>query len=74
MKQCSDLWMEFHKGFQLMESTMYDALGLWTLKDQKLHFRKYVKKEDIPEEPSPAMEHRTNHEVCIIHLLITCYK
>ena len=65
MKQCSYLWMEFQKGFQLMGSTMYNALGLSTLKDQKLHFRKYIKKEDIPQEPSPAMKHGTNHEVCI---------
>ena len=61
MKQRSDLWMEFRKGFQLTGSTMYNALGLQTLKDQKLHFRKYVKKEDIPQKPSPAMEHGTNH-------------
>ena len=73
MKQRSDLWMEFQKGFQLTGSTMYNALGLRTLKDQKLHFRKYVKKEDIPQEPSPAMEHGTNHEVCICYVLITCF-
>ena len=73
MKQRSDLWMDFHKSFQLTGSTMYNTLGLQTLKDQKLHFRKYVKKEDIPEEQSPAMEHGTNHEVCTIHELIICY-
>ena len=73
MKQCSDLWMEFWKGFQLTGSTMYNTLGLRTLKDQKLHVRKYVKKEEIPQEPIPAMEHRTNHEVCTMHVLITCY-
>ena len=55
MKQRSDLWLEFRKGFQLTGSTIYSALGLRTLKDQKLHFRKYINKEDIVNVPTPAM-------------------
>ena len=65
MKQHSDLWMDFHKSFQLTGSTMYNALGLRTLIDQKLHYRKYVKKEDITQETTPAMQHGIDHEVGI---------
>ena len=62
MKQRSDLWMEFRKGFQVTGSTMYNAIGLCTLKDQKLHYRKYVKKEDIQQETTAAMQHGIDHE------------
>ena len=63
MKQRSELWLEFRKGFQLTGSTIYIALGLCTLKDQKLHYRKYVNKEDIVQITTPAMQHGTDHEV-----------
>ena len=55
MKQRSDLWLEFRKGFHLTGSTMYNVLGLRMLKDQKFHYRKYVRKEDIVQETTPAM-------------------
>ena len=63
MKQRSDLWMDYCKGFQLTGSTIYNALGLRTLKDQKIHYQKYVKKEDIQQETTPVMQHRIDHEV-----------
>ena len=65
MKQQSNLWMEFHKGFKITDSTMYSALGLHTLKDQKDHYRQFIKKEAVEQEITPAMEHGTKHEVCI---------
>ena len=79
MKQRSDLWLEFHKVFQLSGSTIYSALGLRTLKDQMLHYRKYINKEDNVNVPTPAMQHRTNHEVCItvkvyLHFIETLHK
>ena len=63
MKQQSELWLEFQKGSQLTGSTIYSALGLRTLKDQKLQYRKYVNKEDIVQITTPAMQDRTDHEV-----------
>ena len=33
-------------------STMHDALGLRTLKSQKLHFEKFVAKSTTNEEPN----------------------
>ena len=44
---------------------MYNTLGLHTLKDQKLQYRKYVKKENITQETTPAMQHGIDHEVGI---------
>ena len=44
---------------------MYNVLGLRTLKDQKFHFWKYVKKEDIVQETTPAMQHGIDHKVSI---------
>ena len=55
--------MDYRKGFQLTGSTIYNALGLQTLKDQKIHYQKYIKKEDIQQETTPAMQYRIDHEV-----------
>ena len=63
MKQQSDLWINYRKGFQLTGSTIYNTLGLQTLKKQKIHYQKYVKKEDIQQETIPAMQHGIDHEV-----------
>ena len=38
---------------------MYSALGLRSLKDQKDHYRKFIKKEAVQQEVTPAMEHGT---------------
>ena len=61
MKQQNDLWMDYCKGFQITGSTIY--LGLRTLKDQKIYYQKYIKKEDIQQETTPVMQHRIDHEV-----------
>ena len=63
MKQWNDLWMDYRNGIQLTGSTIYNTLGLQTLKDQKIHYQKYIKKEDIQQETTPVMQHRIDHEV-----------
>ena len=42
---------------------MHDALGLRTLKSQKLHFDKFIAKSTTNEEPNEAMLHGSKHEV-----------
>ena len=63
MKQRSDLWMETRKKSSITGSTMFSALGMRTLKEQRKHFQQYVEKKDIISEITPAMEHGTSHEV-----------
>ena len=55
--------MDYRKCLQLTGSTIYNTLGLWTLKDPKIHYQKYIKKEDILQETTPAMQHGIDHEV-----------
>ena len=64
MKQRSDIWMKYRKKFRLTGSTMYNALGLRTLKEQKDHYRRFIKKDMGDKEVTPAMQHGIDHEVC----------
>ena len=63
LKQKSDLWMETRKRSSITGSTMFSALGMRTLKEQRKHIQQYVEKKDIISPITPAMEHGTSHEV-----------
>ena len=63
MKQQSEKWKRLCEHSCITGSTMHDALGLRTLKSQKLHFEKFVAKSTTNEKPKEAMVHGTKHEV-----------
>ena len=63
MKQRSDKWKRLRQHSHITGSTMHYALGLRTLKSQKLHFDKFVAKSTTNEEPNKAMLHGSKDEV-----------
>ena len=63
MKQRSELWMETRTQSSITGSTMFSALGMRTLKEQRKHIQQYVEKKDIVTQITPAMERGTSHEV-----------
>ena len=63
VKQRSEKWKRLCEHSRITGSTMHDALGLRTLKSQKLHFEKFVAKSTTNEEPNKAMLHGTKYEV-----------
>ena len=57
-----------------MASTMHNALGLCTLKDQKDHFEEFVMvKVPSDKDPALALVHGMKHEVYFCNFLIFCY-
>ena len=69
MKQRSDLWYSLRKECSVTGSTLHSAIGLWTLKEQKEHFKKFISKIDKPTEISKAMQHGIDNEVCNFALI-----
>ena len=63
IKQRSDLWMSLHEDCKITGSTMSNALGMHSLKDQKEHHKKFIRKENQDLEITPAMQHGIDHEV-----------
>ena len=63
IKQRSDLWMSLHEDCKITGSTMYNALEMRSLKDQKEHHKKFIRKENQDLEITPAMQHGIDHEV-----------
>ena len=71
IKQRSDLWMAFHQDAKITGSTMYNALGMRSLKEQKEHYKKFIRKEIPEKELTPAMQHGMSHEVRYLLVVIT---
>ena len=64
VKQRCDKWKELRKKSRVTGSTMHNALGLQNLKEQKLHYNKFVSKTIADDEdPNDAMIHGQKHEV-----------
>ena len=63
VKQRSDHWFKLRERSRITGSTMHDALGLRTLKSQKMHYDKFVMKTTTNTEPNEAMLHGSRHEV-----------
>ena len=66
IKQRSDLWTAFRKDCKLTGSTMYNALGLRSLKEQKQHYKTFIKGDAPDKEVTAVMQHGTDHEVISI--------
>ena len=66
VKQRTPEWFALHSRSKITSSTMHDALGFRTLKKQKEHYDRYISKTNqTPIEVNAAMQHGTEHEVCI---------
>lgn len=66
VKQRSTLWFDMRKQSKMTGSSMYNALGLRSFKDQKLHFEHFIEGKTPPEPTgfaAEAMEHGTLYEV-----------
>ena len=72
VKQRTSKWKKLRESSWITGSTMHDALGLCTLKSQKLHFDTFVSHTtQESHEPNEAMNHGAKHEVneCILNIL-----
>ena len=63
VKQRTPEWHRLRSRAMVTGSTMHNAIGLRTLKDQKDHFDKFVLHKVFADQPTPAMVHGTNFEV-----------
>ena len=70
IRQRSNLWFDVRQEARLTGSSMHDALGFRTLKNQRQHYDKFVEKRphEIPDTMQNALEHGQKHEV--IHTCI----
>ena len=66
VKQRTPEWLSLRSRSKITSSTMHDALGFRTLKKQKEHYDRYISKTNqTPIEVNAAMQHGTEHKVCI---------
>ena len=66
VKQRSTLWHEICKRCFVSTSSAFNALGLRSLKEQKIHHTAYVQKKEGPNKDATLMEkllHGTENEV-----------
>jgi hypothetical protein len=65
LKQRTEEWSKWRQESHVTGSTMFNAVGLGTVKDQRTHFDVYINKKkapEIPENIKQYMEHGTMHE------------
>ena len=71
-KQRSENWFELRKTVRLTGSTLFEGIGLDTLKNQLKHYDKVVKKKECQEELSDEVKKRMEHgTVSEIHAIAT---
>ena len=72
VKQRSEHWHELRNGSRVTGSTLFRALGLSTLKEQKEHHDKVYKgiETPIPEHLSPLLEYGTSQEINALGSLV----
>ena len=66
VKQRSTLWHEIQKRCVVSASSAFNALGLCSLKEQKIHHTTYVQKKEGPKRDvhlTERLQHGTEHEV-----------
>ena len=66
IKQRSKVWFELHSECMITGSSLYNGLGLRSVKSARDHFREFVLKEGPPkftEEEMVSMNHGSENEV-----------
>ena len=65
VKQRSTLWYSLRKESRLTGSSMYNAIGLRSLKEEQKHFDSFILRKDVTPDPKlkPALDHGIKHEV-----------
>ncbi|MES9902851.1 MAG: hypothetical protein ABW168_09220 [Sedimenticola sp.] len=66
VKQRSELWKEFRSSAVVTGSTLYDALGLRSLKNQTAHFDQvvsHIQKPEPTEQVKTMMKHGSENEI-----------
>ncbi|CAC5409745.1 unnamed protein product [Mytilus coruscus] len=72
IKQRTDQWIEMRKKFKLTGSTLYEGIGLDTLKNQQRHFDKVVRGVNTQEEFSEEVRNRMPHGIVSeVHAIAT---